>query len=211
MHYLTLDYVKLENHLKKLGYNLTIKFEKLNDITITDIIHFINPAVNALDSKEKNPEYEKSTLNILNFVQPDKNYFKEPSVEELFEQGFIPEEENKVEINIDYLIDQLTSKNIGQLITPRYIDEDIKVDYNFDDYEYDYEYEITTNNLIKVPMIHHNVINVIEQINEIFEDDLNDQDIDDEDEENDDFFEVPTSYEEHYGTPSYLKISKIAW
>lgn len=186
MHYLTLDYVKLQNHLKDLGYRLTEKYEKINDITISDIIHFINPTVNALDNKAKNPIYEKSTINALKFIQSNDDYFKKTSIKNLFEQGFISEEENKVEINVDYLLNQLTKDIIeNYLITPRYIKDDIDINYNFNHYKYDYYYELTLDDLIKVPLIHHNTIDVIEKVNEIFD--------------NSDVI----SYEDQYGTPNY--------
>ena len=186
MHYLTLDYTKLQNHLKDLGYRLTEKYEKINDITITDIIHFINPAVNALNNKDKNPIYEKSTINILNFIQPNDNYFKKSSIKKSFEQGFITENENVVEINVDYLINQLTEDIITHyLITPRYINENISMEYDFDKYEYDYYYELTLDDLIKVPMINHNTTDIIIKINDIFDD------------------EQIISYEEIYGKPNY--------
>lgn len=186
MHYLTINYIKLKEHLKDLGYHLTEKHQTINDITISDIIHFINPAVNAYDNKKENPSYEKSTINALKFVQSNDDYFKKTSTKKLFEQGFISEEENKVEINVDYLLNQLTKDIIeNHLITPRYIENDIDINYNFDHYEYDYYYELTLDDLIKVPLIHHNTIDVIEKVNKIFDD----NDV--------------ISYEDQYGTPNY--------
>lgn len=150
MRYLTFDYEKMNEKIKKLSDTFDLNYKDKGQIRIEDILSILNPLMELLPHHQFH--FKKSTLEQFKHIVDDTIYKEEPSINHRLEKPYLTEETNIVEEDIDYMIDQLSKDLLQMIIDYRNIDNILELDpylYHINKINHRVYYPLIASNISK--------------------------------------------------------------
>lgn len=169
MHYLTFNVDVLEKRLKELMFNPE-KHMTLDE-KVERALYLLNPMI-VTSMYGNDLEFDKSTLHAFEDIQQDMYYTDPLSLETLFENGFITNDNNVVEHDVNHIINMIDYASYETVITldsVKSIINEHASDHVSLDETFNLKYHIDDiNNKVYFPIIEHNVLGLESLTNDLF-------------------------------------------